>query len=221
MFKISTVVSLINKCKRDYFVAEATSNQSFADYFEHVQKQLYKLTSKKKEDSVTLVVSIYAYTLPTDCIEVDALWWNNKSLELKTIEWLDAERDGWRDTDNAGDPLYFVVDKGIGKLYIYPMPDSDAITTAGTVTIKYKYRPTALPTDGTGSVSTPTEWDDIYVHHALWQTAENYRDFVTATRRSSMYHARMEEVTGDESDDQIGYVETPDEYTHANWRYKG
>lgn len=221
MFRISTVSSLITKCKNDYFIAESVSSNIFAGHFEHVQKQLYKMTSKKKEYSLTLTEDTYAYDLPSDCQEVEAVWWNDTPLRLVSLEWLDENDENWRDTDNSGTPLYYAVDKGMGKIYITPAPDSDAITTASTATLKYIYKSTALPTDGTGSVSTPTEWDDIYIHYALWQIAENYRDFATATRRSSMYHGRLREIADDEAEDQTGYVGTVDVYSHTNWRHTG
>jgi len=190
----------------------------FASHFEHVQKRLYRVSDKKKEDTVTLTADTYSYDLPSDCLQVDKVWWNDAPLEMKTLEWLDQNYEEWRDSDNASDPEYYAVEKGTGKIYLYPMPDDDAITTASTITIEYTYRPTAIPTDGTGSVSTPTDWDDIYVHYALWQIAENYRDFSTATRRSSMYYARLGEVSDEESEDQAGYVETSDVYSHSDWR---
>ncbi len=218
----TTVANIIAKCKRDYFVCESVGNANFADYFEHVQKQLYKYTDKKKEGTLTLVADTNVYTIPTDCLEVDALWYDNAPLELKTIEWLDQNYEGWRDgTVDHGVPVRYVVDKGMGKVYLHPAPDSTAIADTATSVIKYVYNPTALPTDGTGSVGTPTEWDDIYVHYALWQVAENYRDFTTATRRSAMYHSRLREVSEGEEEDQTGYVETTDVHSHTNWRVSG
>lgn len=208
------VSDLIARCKRDYFIADVIDNNDFIRYFNDVQKRLYNLSDKKKESlsAITLVEGQFMYDLPEDCIEVDTVWLDNKALTLVSVEWLNTFKPEWR--SETGTPSFYFIDKGQGKLGLYPAPASSSYTFV----LKYEYRPIPLNSID-NELSTPSEWDDVYVHYALWMAAESYRDFPAATRRSSMYSARLQEIEDESTMDSKGYTTTVDVVDHPNWRF--
>jgi len=208
------VSDLIIRCKRDCFIAEVADNNDFIRYFNDVQKRLYNLSDKKKESSsaISLVEGQFMYDLPVDCVEVDTVWLDDQALTLTSVEWLNQFKSDWR--SEIGTPTHYFVDRGQGKIGFYPVPDSSSYI----LTLKYEYRPVAFNSID-NELSTPSEWDDVYIHYALWMVAEGYRDFSTATRRSSMYNARLQEIEDEYTMDSKGYTTTVDVIDHPNWRF--
>lgn len=142
------------------------------------------------EQAILLVEDQREYPLPTQMIRLIWAEWNTNRLTPTSTYRNEREGSNWRSVSSANPSEYAIEGR---NLLLIPPPSDDAISTAGTIALRYIAAPDEMGPDGDASL-----WQSEYqlvIHKAAIRWLQEHPSQENALRIQE-YKTELEELLG-------------------------
>ena len=121
-----------------------------------------------KDTSVTIVDGTQEYSLPTDFVKIEFIYWNGQRLNPAggTDRWI-ADGEQW--TTATGAPEEYVIYGD--KLVLYPIPDANSVAADSTLQVRHIATPPDFAANAAAGLLTQDHELPILKAAALWSEA--------------------------------------------------
>lgn len=116
------------------------------------------------DQAIALAASQRDYPLPLDCSEMILVQWNETRLRASSTNEWDRNGTQWRTSEAATPSEYAIQGR---RLWLNPPPSADAITTDGTLTLRYIACPGEMGVSG--PVQLPPLAHDLLCYEAAYR----------------------------------------------------
>lgn len=137
----------------------------------------------------TATVGTATYTLPSDCLRPDALYWDGTRVPITSRKELDTNEPNWRNAESGTPRAYMSTIPG--TIVLWPSP-----STAGTVVMEYPTRSTDFATD-TSTMVSPAWTKYSAIPFVAWKAYARFgpnQDHERSLRRRAQWRKQLDKI---------------------------